>query len=84
MTQNQLMTAAAVGMAALALVYISRSTGSPAPAVASQPAQQQRDYGLATWLGTLTVQEQQAPSLIRGTWLDTELRRWEQEMGGNT
>lgn len=53
MTQNQLMTAGAIGFAAFALLYVFKS---PAKVVAATPAQQQRDAGLSQWIDILNTQ----------------------------
>jgi hypothetical protein len=59
MTTNQLMTAGAIGFAAFAVWWISRTPGQQ---VAAQPAQQQRDAGLAAWVATLDSQAREIES----------------------
>lgn len=51
MNTNQLMTGAAVGLAAFALYQFTKRPGGAI--LATQPAQQQRDAGLQSWFGSL-------------------------------
>jgi hypothetical protein len=53
MTSAKLMTAGAVAFAGFALWYVFRTPGQT---IASQPAQQQRDAGLASWLAQYDAQ----------------------------
>lgn len=57
MTQNDLMTAGAVGFALFAVLYLKKQAGAPVAAVSAQPAQRQRDAGLTLFLGNLQSQE---------------------------
>lgn len=50
MNANQLMTGAAVGLAAFALYQFTKKPGQM---LASQPGQQQRDAGLQSWMNSL-------------------------------
>lgn len=52
MTQDQILTAGAVGFALFAVLYVKKQAGAPVAAISNQPAQRQRDAGLASWLGT--------------------------------
>lgn len=53
MTTNKALTYGAVAFAAFAVWWITRTPGK---AVAMQPGQQQRDMGLANWVGLLDAQ----------------------------
>ena len=54
MNTNKLLTAGAIAFAGYALWYVNRTPGK---AIARQPAQQQRDSGLANWLSSWTSLE---------------------------
>lgn len=76
MTQNQLMTAGAVAFAGFALWWINRGTRAQGAAIATQPAQQQRDSGLQAWFDHF---DKQAAELSKG--IDYSLSTYAQSTG---
>jgi hypothetical protein len=67
MTQTQLLTGGAIGFAVFALWYAVRPSQQ---AVATSPAQQQRDIGLTSWFGSLRSQEWQVSSTAAQSYRD--------------
>ena len=58
MTQNQVMTAAALGFAGFALFYITRTPAKGAGTVTNE-GQRARDQGLVQWFDTISQGERQ-------------------------
>lgn len=56
MTSDQMLTAGAIGFALFAVLTLRKQAGAPVAAISPQPAQRQRDEGLATWLAGLNAQ----------------------------
>ena len=66
--KSSVLTGVALALCAGAFILAARRAGAPVVAVSPQPAQRQRDAGLASWLDLQTQQERVSADAVRRSW----------------